>query len=126
MMTHTLRLMIPMMVLVSMTAWAQPVAAARLALVDGQTDAAEVRESAEFKLSEQTDVEINYNVTKLADGCAVHIRVYREKNGRWLVINTVLRTGNSSRGSRKLTLPAGSYRIEVVAEHARFNVAVEN
>lgn len=118
-------LLILLLVLSVMACWAQPALAGRLASVRGEAREAELRDEAEFKLSDQTSVEIGYRSTKLQDGCAVQVRVYREQNGRWLVVNTVLRTSSSSSGSRRLTLPAGSYRVQVIATQARFEVSVD-
>lgn len=125
-MIHPLRALILLLIVGFMTAWAQPTLAARLASIEGQADAQEQKESTEFKLSEQTDVDVVYNVTERAEGCSVNVRLYREHNGRWRVVSNVLSTTSSKRGSRALTLPAGSYRIEVVAKHARYSVSVDN
>jgi len=124
-MKRLLRLL-PLLLLVSaMTCWAQPAQAARLATLNGQADAAEVRESAEFRLADQDSIEITYDIADRGDNCSVQIRVYREHNGRWLVVNNVFSTNSSARGSRNLTLPAGNYRISVTATEARFNVTVD-
>lgn len=124
-MIFRLRILTLLLTLSCMTVWAEPALAARLAEISGEADATEARESAEFKLGDQTQVQINYNITKRADGCSVHVRIYREQNGRWLVADTVVRTNDTKRGDRSLTLPAGSYRIEVVAKHARYVVSVD-
>lgn len=125
-MTRPTRLLALILLLSAMTAWAQPAQAARLASVTGQAGGSEVRESADFRLSEQSVVQVNYNATKREKNCAVQVRVYREQNGRWLVVNTVLRTSDSSSGSKRLTLPPGRYRIQVIATQASFDISVDN
>lgn len=120
------RFLILMLMASALTCWAQPAAAARLANVSGQAGASEVRDEAEFKLSDHSQVEIQYKITKLADDCRVTVRVHRkQENGQWLVVNTTLRTSKSTNGSRKLTLPAGDYKIEVVAKQAKYDVSVD-
>eukprot|EP00752_Nemacystus_decipiens_P016582 g14822.t1 len=109
-----------------MACWAQPAAAARLARVSGEAGGTEKREEAEFKLSDHSQVEVQYDVTKIADGCNVKIHVHRkQENGDWLVVNRVLRTTSSASGSRPLTLPAGDYKIEVIAKQAKYDVSVD-
>lgn len=125
-MIYRLRILALMLTLCCMTAWAQPTLAARLASVNGEAGDTEARESADFKLGDQTEVEINFNVTALTDDCNVHIRIRREQGGKWLVVNNVYRTTASDSGSRSVTLPAGTYRIEVVAKQARYSVTVDN
>lgn len=119
------RLFTLLLLMSTMTCWAQPTAAARLADLSGQAGSTEVREDAEFKLSDHSQVEVRYKVTKLAEGCNVKIRVHRKQdNGQWLVVNTPLRTSNSADGSRSLTLPAGDYKIEVICKQAKYDVSV--
>lgn len=124
---NTARRILPLLIVFgAMVAWTQPVAGARLAEVKGTAGSSEVQDTADFKLSEQSAVKVNYNNTKAGDNCAVQIKVYREQNGRWLVVNTVLRSSGSSQGNRSLTLPPGSYRIKVSATDARYHVSVDN
>lgn len=120
------RLMTLLLLTSTMTCLGQPVAAARLANLSGEAGSTEVREDAEFKLSDHSQVEVQYNVTKVAEGCNVKIRVHRKQdNGQWLVVNTPLRTSNSANGSRSLTLPAGDYKIEVICKQAKYDVSVD-
>ena len=125
-MTYRLRILALLLTVCCMSAWSEPALAARLASVNGEARATEQSDADDFKLGDQTEVEISYNITKTADDCSVHIRIYREQGGRWLVVNTIQRTSTSSSGSRSVTLPAGSYRIEVVAKNARYSVTVDN
>ena len=125
-MNHPIRSLILLLMFSCTLAWVQPALAARLASIEGQADAEEKQDEAEFKLSEEINIDVIYNVIKRADDCSVTIRVFREHNGRWHVVNTVLSTSTSSRGSSRLTLPAGSYKIEIVANHARYTVSVDN
>jgi hypothetical protein len=125
-MTHRSRILALLLALCCFAGWAEPASAARLASVEGEAGDMEVRDSEDFKLGDQADVEINYKVTAKSDHCSVVVRLYREQNGRWLVVNTVLRTTSPANGSRNITLPAGSYRIEVVAKQAKYNVTVDN
>ena len=125
-MTNTRRILTLLLVLSAMVIWTEPVMAARLAEVKAEAGATVADDSSEFKLSEQSAVEVNYEITKLQDDCSVQVRVYREQNGRWLVVSNVHRTTGSSKGSKPLTLPAGSYRIKVTAKNARYNVSVDN
>ncbi|MFN3166185.1 MAG: hypothetical protein ACE37H_03875 [Phycisphaeraceae bacterium] len=118
--------MVLLFALCCMVGWAEPATAARLASVEGEAGETEVRDAEDFKLGDQTEVEISYKVTAKNDDCSVVVRLYREQNGRWLVVNTVLRTSSAANGSRTLTLPAGSYRVEVVAKQARYHVTVDN
>ncbi len=125
-MKHALRILICLMTLTFTTAWAQPALAARLASVEGSADMQEVRDSSAFKLGEEAQLEINYSVTKTGDNCNVQVRIYRQLNGQWRVVNVVLQTDGNDRSSRSITLPAGDYKIEVVATDARFSVSVDN
>lgn len=126
-MTQRLRALTLLMLLSCMTAWAQPALAARLASVEGEAGAQEVTEHDAFVLSDEADITVNYNITKRDAGCLVHVRISREVTpGRWLVVNNVLTTEKSVRGSRRLTLPAGNYRVEVVATQANYSVTVDN
>lgn len=122
----TARLLILMLLMSAVTAVAQPTHAARLASIEGEAQANEVRESADFKLGKQSEIEIRYDTTKNADDCSVHVRIYRKKKDRWLVVNTALRTTKTTSGTRTLTLPEGSYRLQVVAKQAAFTVSVDN
>lgn len=125
-MTNRLRILALLLTALCFSAWAEPALAARLASVSGEGDATEERESDEFKLGDQTDVDINFTIKQKTDDCNVHIRLLREQNGDWLVVNNVHHTQASSSGSRTVTLPAGTYRIEVVAKHAKYSVTVDN
>ena len=49
----------------------------------------------------------------------------RELNGRWLVVKPILSTDESATGSRRVTLPAGTYRVQVIAKSAKFDVTVD-
>ena len=121
----TLRMLSLLLALCLMAAAPAPVYAGRLASLSGEAGDVEVRDEADFKLGDQSAVTVNYKAGKAADGCAVRISVYREQNGRWLHVNTVLRTNGNSNGSKDLTLPAGSYRIQVIAKQAKFDVNVD-
>lgn len=115
-----------LLLLSTMTCWAEPAAAARLAKVSGQAGESEQRDDAEFKLSDHSQVEIQYKITKLEAGCNVTVRVHRkQENGKWLVVNTTLRTSKSTSDSRSLTLPAGDYKIEVICKQAKYEVSVD-
>lgn len=125
-MTYRLKFLTLLVAFSCLTAWAEPALAARLASVNGQADATEVSDEAEFKLSDETRVEVNYNTTQRDKACSVHVRIRRENAaGEWLVVNTVLRTSKSERGSSSVNLPPGNYRIEVVATHSRYSVSVD-
>ena len=115
-----------LLVLACLTAWAQPAAAARLASVSGEAGADEVRQASTFKLGEQDELSINYNTTKTGDGCNAQIRLYRKQGDAWRVVTIVHQANESSRGNKTTTLPAGDYKIEVVATDARFSVTVDN
>lgn len=120
------RLLTLLLLLSTMTCWAQPAQAARLAKVSGEAGGSELRDDAEFKLSDHSQVEINYKISKIQDGCSVTVRVHRkQENGKWLVVNKTLSTSKSTNGSRSLTLPAGDYKIEVIAKHAKYDVSVD-
>lgn len=120
------RILTLLLMVSALTCWAEPAAAARLASVTGETAGSEMRHDAEFKLSGHSQVEIQYAITKVTDGCSVQVRVHRkQQNGDWLVVNTTLRTAKSTNGSRKLTLPAGDYKIEVISKQAKFDVSVD-
>lgn len=108
-----------------LTAAAQPALGARLASISGEAHSTEATEAREFKLSEHSTVKVSYDIRKLGDKCSVQVRIYREQNGRWLVVNTVLHTSSSANDSRNLTLSAGRYRIQVIAKDAKFDVAVD-
>ncbi|MEM6504199.1 MAG: hypothetical protein AAF711_01895 [Planctomycetota bacterium] len=116
-----------LLLLNAMACLAQPATAARLANVSGEAGDREERDDAEFKLSDHSQVKVLYNITKLDNDCSVTVRVHRkQENGDWLVVNTCLRTSKSTSGSRSLTLPAGDYKIEVIAKNARYDVSVDN
>lgn len=119
------RSLILMLMASALTCWAEPAEAARLANVSGQAGATEAPDEAEFKLSDHSQVEIQYKITKLTNDCNVIVRVHRKDGGGWLVVNTTLRTTKSAKGSHKLTLPAGDYKIEVVAKQAKYDVSVD-
>ena len=120
------RLLTLLLLLSTMTCWAQPAQAARLAKVSGEAGGSELRDDAEFKLSDHSQVEIQYKITKVKDGCSVTVRVHRKQaNGQWLVVNKTLSTSKSTNGSRSLTLPAGDYKIEVIAKLAKYDVSVD-
>ena len=108
-----------------MTVLAEPAQAARIAEVRGEAGTAEVSDSDNFNLSEQSTVTIGYTVTDRGSNCSVQVRLYREQNGRWLVVNTVLDADASIRGSVNLTLPRGEYRIQVIAVEASYHVTVD-
>ncbi|MFK7788454.1 MAG: hypothetical protein AB8C95_03030 [Phycisphaeraceae bacterium] len=121
------RILTLMLMVSALTCWAQPAAAARLANVSGETGDNEQREDAEFKLSDHSQVEVLFKINKLEDACNVMVRIHRkQENGKWLVINTTLRTSKSTNGSRKVTLPAGEYKIEVISKQAKYDVSVDN
>lgn len=121
------RLLTLLLLLNAMACWAGPAVAARLAHVSGEAGSTEVRDDAEFKLSDHSQVTVHYKITKLGDDCNVTVRVHRkQENGEWLVVNRTHRTTKSSNGSSKLTLPAGDYKIEVIAKEARYDVSVDN
>ena len=110
----------------ALTCLAEPAAAARLANVPGQAGASEQRDDAEFKLSDHSEVEVQYSITKSDDACSVRVRVHRKQaNGDWLVVHNTLRTSKSTSGKRSITLPAGDYKIEVIATHAKYDVSVD-
>lgn len=120
------RLLTLLLLVSTMTCWAQPAQAARLAKVSGEAGGSELRDDAEFKLSDHSQVEIQYKITKVEDGCSVTVRVHRkQENGKWLVVNKTLSTSKSTNGSRSLTLPAGDYKIEVIAKQAKYDVSVD-
>ena len=109
----------------ALACWAEPVAAARLASVTGEAGDAEKRDDAEFKLSDHSEVEIQFEITQTDKACNVIVRVHRKDGGGWLVVNNTLRTSKSASGKRSLTLPAGDYKIEVIAKHAKYDVSVD-
>ena len=120
------RLLTLLLMMSAMTCWAQPAKAARLANVSGEAGANEQRDDAQFKLSDHSQVEIIYAITKQHDDCNVKVRVHRkQENGTWLVVNTPLRTTKSASGSQNITLPAGEYKIEVISKQASFDVSVD-
>lgn len=109
----------------ALACWAEPVEAARLANVSGEAEHTEKRDDAEFKLSEHSQVEIQFKITESDKACNVIVRVHRKDGGGWLVVNTTLQTSKSTNGQRSLTLPAGDYKIEVIATHASYDVSVD-
>jgi len=120
------RLLTLLLMVSALTCWAEPAAAARLASLTGEAGEREVRDDAEFKLSGHSEVEIQYKITQTDKACNVKVRVHRkQENGQWLVVNTTLRTSKSASGSRDLTLPAGDYKIEVIAKQAKYDVSVD-
>ena len=125
-MSNLARILTLLIVTVTVGAWSEPALGARLAQLQGEAGEKEVTDSADFKLSDQSAVEVNYDIEKLDEGCKVQIKIYREQNGRWLVVHNVLSTKNSIEGSRPLTLPPGRYRIKVSATHASYDVSVDN
>jgi len=125
-MKHTFRILTLALLMSTMTALTQPAMAARLASVSGEAGAEEISREDKFKLRDQDTVRVNYDVQERGKNCSVHIKVYREQNGRWLIVNTVLRTNSASKGGRNLALSAGSYKIKVIATHAKFDVSVDN
>ncbi len=125
-MKYFLRLLTILLMASAATCLAEPAAAARLANVSGQAGGSEVREDSEFKLSDHSQVEVQFKITQLDDACNVTVRVHRkQENGDWLVVNTTLRTSKSTSGSSDLTLPAGSYKIEVIGKQAKYDVSVD-
>jgi hypothetical protein len=119
------RLFALLLMVSALACWAEPVAAARLASVSGEAGETEKRDEAEFKLSDHSEVEIQFNITQTDKACDVIVRVHRKDGGGWLVVNNTLRTTKSTNGKRSLTLPAGDYKIEVIARHAKFDVSVD-
>ncbi|MEO0476437.1 MAG: hypothetical protein AAF085_10790 [Planctomycetota bacterium] len=120
------RLLALLLTVSALTAWSGPAHAARLASVTGQAAGDEQRDESEFKLSEHSQVEVQFKIAKAEKGCSVTVLVHRKQsNGDWLVVNTTLRTNKSANGSRNLTLPAGDYKIEVIAKQARYDVSVD-
>ena len=109
----------------ALTCWAEPAAAARLASVSGGAGDAEVRDDSEFKLSGHSQVRVQYKITSLNESCNVKVRIHRKEGGAWLVVNTTLRTTKSTNDARDLTLPAGDYKIEVIASQAKYDVSVD-
>ena len=97
-----------------------------LSMSGREAGGSEVREDSEFKLSDHSQVEVQFKITQLDDACNVTVRVHRkQENGDWLVVNTTLRTSKSTSGSSDLTLPAGSYKIEVIGKQAKYDVSVD-
>lgn len=120
------RILTLLLMMSAMTCWAQPALAARLANVSGESNGKEQRSDAQFKLGDHSQVEIKYKITKLDKDCNVKVRIHRKQaNGKWLVVNTPLRTNKSANGSNNITLPAGEYKIEVISKHASFDVSVD-
>lgn len=109
----------------ALACWAEPVEAARLANVKGEAGETEKRDDAEFKLSDHSEVEIQFKITQTDKACNVIVRVHRKDGGGWLVVNTTMSTTKSTSGKRSLTLPAGDYKIEVIAKHAKYDVSVD-
>lgn len=107
-------------------AWQTPAYAGRLATLSGQADGEQVTVSQDFKLSEQAQIDVGYVIEAREQGCNVQARIYRKlPNGSWSVVNTPFRVTDSSRGSQSVLLPAGDYRIEVIARNASFTVTVD-
>ncbi|MGB0766740.1 MAG: hypothetical protein ACPGYV_03415 [Phycisphaeraceae bacterium] len=120
------RLLALLLTLCVASAWSAPAAAGRLAEVSGESNGSEIRDEAEFKLSDHSQVEIDFNIRENGKDCAVKVRVHRkQQNGQWLLVNTTLRTSKTTSGSRSVTLPAGDYKIEVISTSAKYNVAVD-
>lgn len=120
------RLLALLLMVSALTCWSEPAAAARLATVNGEANGSEQRDNAEFKLSGHSQVQVRFSIAKLENDCSVKVRVHRkQQNGDWLIVNTVLRTSKSDKGSRNITLPAGDYKIEVIAKSARYDVTVD-
>lgn len=125
-MKSLLRIFTLLLIFSAMTAFAQSASAARLASASGTAGQEQIEEYADFKLSDQDAVRVNYDIIKTADKSSVQIKLYREQNGRWRVVNIVHRTTSSSKGFKPLTLSAGSYRIKVIGTNAKFDVSVDN
>lgn len=114
-----------MLMVSALTCWAEPAAAARLATVSGEAGETETRDDAQFKLSGHSQVKIQYKITTKDKACNVKVRVKRKDGDGWLVVNTTLHTTKSTTGSRDFTLPAGDYKIEVIATQAKYDVTVD-
>ena len=125
-MTYRLRPLILLLMLACLTAWTPPAVAARLASVSGEAGTEGVRDASTFKLGEQDELTISYNITQTGDACNVQVRLFRKQGDEWRVVTIVHQTKETSRGSKKTTLPAGDYKIQVVATDARFTVTVDN
>ena len=105
---------------------ASPAMAARLATVSVQAGAQQASQSGDFRLGEQTRITINFDASVQDDGSAA-IHVYQKlPNGRWQRISTPLSTNRSRRDRHEMTLPAGDYRIEATATHARLSLTVDH
>lgn len=125
-MALTLRPLILMLMLAMTAGWQSPALAGRLATVSGTAEGQSVTQAQEFRLAEQTRISVGYVVQSKGEGCSTQVRIYRQlPNGNWAVVNTPLRASDSARGDRVLALPAGDYRIEVVARNAEFTVTVD-
>ena len=126
-MKHALKFLTMLLMVSALTCWAAPAAAARLASVSGQVDKTEQRDDAEFKLGDHSQVQVQFKIKPLDDGCKLKVLLHRKQaNGTWLVVNTILRTSKSTDGSRDITLPAGDYKIEVIGRQAKYDVSVSN
>lgn len=125
-MNRSLRILMLFLTLACAGAWQPTAFAGRLATLDGQADAQQVNETQEFKLAEQAQVEVGYVIDERGQGCNVQVRISRQlPNGSWSVVNTPVRSNGSSRGGQGVLLPAGDYRIEVIARNASFTVTVD-
>ena len=103
-----------------------PAMAARLVSVEADAGQEQVTREGNFRLSEQTRVEISYNANVQANGQAL-VHVERKlPNGQWQRINTPLNTDSSERGKHQMTLHAGEYRVVIVATNAQVSVTVDN
>jgi len=107
-------------------AGASPAMAARLVSVEAEAGQDQVSREGNFRLSEQTRVELNYSAS-VQGGGQVQVHVDRKlPNGQWQRISTPVNTNRSDRGKHQMTLHAGEYRIVVVATNAQASVTVDN
>lgn len=125
-MNSAARILFLLLTLALAGAWQSPAYAGRLATLAGQAEGQQVTETQEFKLAEQSEVNIGYVIDAVGQGCNVQVRIRRQMpNGDWSVVNVPVREQGSSRGSRDVQLPAGDYRVEVIARNASFTVTVD-
>ncbi|MEM9414516.1 MAG: hypothetical protein AAGA29_03440 [Planctomycetota bacterium] len=105
---------------------ASPAMAARLVTVSAEAGDTQTTQSGQFRLSEQTRVELNFDATVRGNG-QVHVHVYQKlPTGEWQRLSTPVNTTRSQSGKRNMTLHAGEYKIEIVATNANVTVTVDN
>lgn len=103
-----------------------PAMAARLASVSAEAGADQASNEGLFRLSEQTRVELNFNITVNGTGNAA-VHVYQKlPNGQWQRVNTPVNSNRSTSGKHEMTLHAGEYKIVVVVTNAAIGVTVDN